>query len=510
MPASNLIERVADLVGTQLAEVPPALRPELEELLVRLREPVRIAVVGRVNAGKSTMVNALLGQCVAPTDVSECTRLVTWFHYGHPQRVVIELSDGSSTETQLGPDGKLPDELGVPVEQVRALHCYLANELLKWMTLIDTPGIGSVHKEYSASTEQLLAAEAASSAATRRADAVVFLFNQVVMEDELQALQLFKVGSSDDSSTAQSAANAVGVLAKADQLGDGSRDPWGVALELAGQYAGKFRDEVATVVPVIGLIAESAEAAVLTETDVRHLGELAAMEPKAFERLLWSADRFVSAEAPLDEAARERLLEMLDLYGVRLAVSRIRDGVSAAVPLRRELSGASGIAEVKQTLARYFRQQDHLLKVRSVLEELRRLSYGASDAAGTGTSTGSAVAAGGGASAGELARFRSALEALRLDPEMHPVVELEVLHDCCTGRVSLPGPMLEEITRLFAPGTPGNRLGIAGQERDALAEAATHQMARWRTFMVTEADPAQQRVARVVLRSYQLIWKDLQ
>ena len=77
-----------------------------------------------------------------------------------------------------------------------------------------------------------------------------------------------------------SAANAVGLLSKADQLGDGTQDPWGVALELAGIYAGKFRDEVAAVVPVIGLVAETAETATLSETDTRQLGELAAMEPK--------------------------------------------------------------------------------------------------------------------------------------------------------------------------------------------------------------------------------------
>lgn len=491
MPASNVIERVAELVSAQLPVIPASLRPELEELLTRLRQPVRIAVVGRVNAGKSTMVNALLGQRVAPTDVSECTRLVTWFRYGHPQRVEIELTDGSRAETQLGQDGLLPNELGVPLSQVRALHCYLANDLLRWMTLIDTPGIGSVHREYSASTEELLSAERATSAAARRADAVVFLFNQVVMEDELQALQLFKTGNAEESS--QSAANAVGVLAKADQLGDGTRDPWGVALELAGQYAGKFRDEVATVVPVIGLIAESAEAALLTERDVRNLAALAALEPKAFERLLWSADRFVSSDAPVSSADRERLLEMLDLYGVRLAVTRIREGVTDAVPLRRQLSGSSGIAEVKQTLGKYFREQDHLLKVRSVLEELRRLSYAPTDAPPQ-----------------TMLQFRDAVEKLRLEPEMQPVWELEALHDCCTRRVALPEPMLEEITRLFSPGTTGNRLGLSSSDPQTLAEAARAGMAQWRTFMVSEATPAQQRIARVVLRSYQLIWKDLQ
>jgi GTPase Era involved in 16S rRNA processing len=492
MPASNLIERVSELVssGEQLA--PESMRGQLQELQRRLREPVRVAVVGRVNAGKSTMVNAILGQRVAPTDVSECTRLVTWFRYGHPQRIEVELLDGTTAQTQLSPAGLLPDELGVPVDKVRALNCYLANEVLKWMTLIDTPGIGSVHESYSASTNELLSVERSSADAAQRADAVVFLFNQVVMEDELQALQLFKTsGGSADSN--QSAANAVGVLSKADQLGDGTRDPWGVALELASNYAGKFRDEVATVVPVIGLVAETAETAALTETDAKHLATLAAMEEKAFNRLLWSTDRFTSAEAPVEPAMRERLLVMLDLYGIQRAVTAVRGGAKGAVSIRRQLSALSGIAEVKQTLAKYFREQDHVLKVRSVLDTLRRLSYAPAGTDSTG-----------------LARFRAEVEELRLDPVMHPVAELETLHDCCTGRVRLPEESLSEITRLFAPGTAANRLGMTDGDRAALASAARDGMTRWRTFMVTEADPSQKKVARVVMRSYQLLWTDLQ
>ena len=140
MPASNLIERVAELIAGGEELVPDALRPQLAELQRRLREPVRVAVVGRVSAGKSTMVNALLGQRVAPTDVSECTRLVTWFHYGHPQHLQIELKAGGTLDAQLTPDGTLPNTLDVPPEDIQGLHCYLANDLLKWMTLIDTPG----------------------------------------------------------------------------------------------------------------------------------------------------------------------------------------------------------------------------------------------------------------------------------------------------------------------------------------------------------------------------------
>ena len=48
----------------------------------RLDEPLRVAVAGRVSAGKSTLVNALLSQRVVPVGAGECTQVVTWLRYG--------------------------------------------------------------------------------------------------------------------------------------------------------------------------------------------------------------------------------------------------------------------------------------------------------------------------------------------------------------------------------------------------------------------------------------------
>jgi hypothetical protein len=253
--------------------------------------------------------------------------------------------------------------LDVPPEDVQALHCYLANDILKWMTLIDTPGIGSVHDEFSATTQELLAQEADSAAAAQRADAVVFLFNQVLMQDELEALQMFRAASGNDPS--RSAASAVGVLSKADQLGDGTRDPWSVAIELAGVYAGKFRNEVAAVVPVVGLVAEASEAATLTELDTKQLSALASMDEAAFAKLLWSTDRFVSAEAPVSvrraraPARHARPLRHPERSQVP-ATRRPRSVRSQARALQ-----PVGDLGVKRTLATYFSEQDHVLKVRS-------------------------------------------------------------------------------------------------------------------------------------------------
>ena len=214
MPASELLERIDELVTSLLPRVSDEVRSELETLSRRLREPARVAVVGRVKAGKSTLVNALLGQRVAPTDVSECTRLVTWYRYGQPQRVELALRDGTRRELMLTPEGMLPGELGVPPEMVASIDVFLANETLRNFTLIDTPGIGSVNREFSAATEEFLNASAESATATAAADAVIFMLNTVVMQDELAILEQLH----GDAANRRSAVSTIGVLGRADQL----------------------------------------------------------------------------------------------------------------------------------------------------------------------------------------------------------------------------------------------------------------------------------------------------
>jgi hypothetical protein len=217
------------------------------------------------------------------------------------------------------------------------------------------------------------------------------------------------------------------------------------------------------------------------------------MDEAAFAKLLWSTDRFVSADAPVSPEVRDRLLSMLDLYGVQNAVKFLRGGAHGAFALRRELSNLSGISEVKRTLATYFSEQDHVLKVRSALDWLNRITFTHVE----------------GPAAANLRRFRDQVEELKLDPVMHPVAELEAWHACCTGRAKLSPEQLEEVARLFAPGTPGSRLEMDNEDRPAMRQACQDAMVRWQKFIVV-ASPNEAKVARTVRRTYQLLWKELE
>ena len=106
----QLLDRVRGLVRhvAGLYQGGPAAAG-LDRAARRLDEPLRVAIAGRIKAGKSTLLNAMVGQELAATDAGECTRIVTWFRDGHTYRVQAQLRDGSSRQLPPGPTGGLLD-----------------------------------------------------------------------------------------------------------------------------------------------------------------------------------------------------------------------------------------------------------------------------------------------------------------------------------------------------------------------------------------------------------------
>jgi hypothetical protein len=347
----------------------PAAVDRLRAVRGRLDEPLRVALAGRVKAGKSTLLNALVGERLAPTDAGECTRVVTWYQRGPLPRVVLHAADGTRHPLPVRREhGELRLDLAdTPADSVDRLVVEWPATGLAPATLIDTPGIASLSVDASARTQALLDAGDQLSGA----DAVVFLTRRFQPGDLafLAAVQ---------ESCGGSPATTLTVFSRADDAGGGRLDALLAAQQLAAEAAElpAVRALSATVLPVAGLLALAGRT--LRHADFVAVRALARADRADTEPLLLTADRFLRPEAPggLPLPVRTSLLERLGLFGVRLAVALVRTGVDDAPALAEELVTRSGLPELQRLLAAQFTRRSDQLKAGTALALLERLLAG--------------------------------------------------------------------------------------------------------------------------------------
>src|SRR5215510_6007465 len=135
----------------------PDVHNELEWIGYRLSQPIRIALTGTLKAGKSTLVNALVGEDIAPTDATEATRIVTWFRHGPTPKVTANHRGGRRSNVPIThSDGLSFDLRSVDPHDVVDLDVEWPAQELTGTTIIDTPGTSSLTREASERTLRLL------------------------------------------------------------------------------------------------------------------------------------------------------------------------------------------------------------------------------------------------------------------------------------------------------------------------------------------------------------------
>ncbi len=338
--------------------------------LLRLDEPLRVAIVGKVKAGKSTLLNALVGEQVAPTDAGECTRVVTWYRDGHSPRITMHPTDGAATTLPVRRrDGALVIDLGdTPADRVARLTVDWPSQSLRLATLIDTPGIASVTAANSRRTVAFLDPD---DDTPTEADAVVYLMRHLHAADA-EFLEAFR----DRGMARATAINTIAVISRADEIGGGRVDAMFAARGIAQRYRADptVRGLCQNVVAVAGLIAETGRT--LQQAEFGALAELAGVPKAELESQLRSVDRFLSSRGPasagtagsnLGTAARRKLVQRFGLFGIRLSTSLIRNGAGDPAALAAELVARSGLGELQRVLHTQFTERRDLLKARSAL-----------------------------------------------------------------------------------------------------------------------------------------------
>ncbi|RMD86590.1 MAG: hypothetical protein D6813_14745, partial [Calditrichaeota bacterium] len=143
-----------------------------------------LVVMGQFKRGKSTLINAMLGQPLLPTAVVPLTSVVTILRYGESLRVTVHFLNGSKQAIALEELSQYVTEKLNPenVKGVDRVEIEYPAELLRdGVQLIDTPGVGSVFEHNTDVAYQFMP----------RADVVLFLVtaDPPVSQAELHFLQ---------------------------------------------------------------------------------------------------------------------------------------------------------------------------------------------------------------------------------------------------------------------------------------------------------------------------------
>ncbi len=474
---TSTIDQVRLLVRSAIADFGEGPHGEaLRVAAARLDEPLRVAIAGKVKAGKSTLLNALVGEELAATDAGECTKIVTWYREGIRHRITVHPQTGEPFETHYRHgEGAVDIELlDFRSEDVDRIVVEWPSSALRTTTLIDTPGIASLSADIAQRTHAFLTPEEEPP----QADAVLYLMRHAHTSD-VAFLEAFH----DDQTGRATPVNAIGLLSRADELDGASLGSLESAARIAERYRQdpKMRRLCQTVVPVAALLAQA--GATLRESEFRALAAVAALPEAEREGLLLSADRFAGApSAAVQVEERAQLLGRLGLFGVRFAVSLIVAGRSpTASALSTALTEGSGLRDLRLLLASRFAARADVLKARSALLTVEAViqSLGAEASA-------------------------ASAEVERIHSSAHEFAEIRLLTALRVGDLGLPPDAVEEAERLLgATGSAAaSRAGVTGGATSEVSSALVDAVNRWRR---KSESPLSSRAlvdaARVVVRS---------
>lgn len=353
----------------------------------KLDEPSVLAIAGKVKAGKSSFLNALIGQKIAKVGELETTATINKFVYGKPVnsqkpvKVVWESGDITYETLDFMDSLQGNDESTIKkAEGIAHLEYAIELDVLKEVSLVDTPGTNAVVEGHQKVAEKFFHLRnkhnAQSLSCINSADAIIYLTGAVANVSDADFLSQF---NSDIS--AYSSVNCIGVLSKVDIDESLVRRRKEQAQYLADSLSGNLY----TVMPVSSEIYFA-----LNNKDLR-LDELyqilKVMPDKAFEFFMtqekfWLyeneaviAKLYAGAQAEIPSLQVRKRLKGDFFWSVfRTVCIELKNSNSLEEAIAR-LNDISGFDNLKKLIDEHFFKRSKQIRCASVLRSLLKIAY---------------------------------------------------------------------------------------------------------------------------------------
>jgi tetratricopeptide (TPR) repeat protein/GTP-binding protein EngB required for normal cell division len=200
----------------------------IRDLVRAMDRPLSLAIVGEFNAGKSTLLNAIVGEDVLPMGVLPTTAHTGILHWGPRKAARIVDLDGEAAEVTFA---EAREQMKTNADAIDRIEITYPHPMLRVVRFWDTPGFNALDERH----------EDVASRALADAEAILWVMdaNQVLSDTELDKIEGLRGGDE----------RLLVVINKIDRLGPpGARDA--AVDELVAYVEDEIGDLIAGVFPL--------------------------------------------------------------------------------------------------------------------------------------------------------------------------------------------------------------------------------------------------------------------
>lgn len=211
----------------------------MDEMIDRVEEPLMVMVMGEFSTGKSTFINALVGEEVTAVAATPTTAVITKLCYGITDEILVHFINGEVTEYSSDDFAKFTAQEGLKgADAIHANIDYVERKMplavLRDITVIDSPGMNAIVEGHQEATQHFI----------KNADTVLWMFSvdKALSRTEQRAME-----------SLDSRLKPVAIINKMDQFDEEEEDC--TEEEFIRGIENKLKDKVLAVVGMSAMFA---------------------------------------------------------------------------------------------------------------------------------------------------------------------------------------------------------------------------------------------------------------